>query len=199
MRRSIFCNGVSKRFVYRFVGWGGIPLKPKCFSLGSRHTPRWASIWSVIASIASAAAGLRAAVCWSRPPLTAPSSSASSSSRRVLRGVICSSAVASASRSARYGSWTACVVMSWRTAAAHAAVRQLITTHAVQEPYRADLEALATALEQITPRSTRRLEELAEELGAVRGGLLQQTAARNPAAAEAIDAITDQIDAHLGV
>ena len=78
-------------------------------------------------------------------------------------------------------------------------MRQLITTHAVQEPYRADLEALATALEQITPRSTRRLEELAEELGAVRGGLLQQTAARNPGAAEAIDAITDQIDAHLGV
>ena len=86
-----------------------------------------------------------------------------------------------------------------KTAAWAAAVRQLITTHAVQEPYRADLEALATALEQITPRSTRRLEELAEELGAVRGGLLQQTAARNPAAAEAIDAITDQIDAHLGV
>ncbi len=86
-----------------------------------------------------------------------------------------------------------------KTAAWAAAVRQLITTHAVQEPYRADLESLAGDLEQTTPRSTRRLEELAEELGAVRGGLLQQTAARNPAAAEAIDAIAGQIDAHLGV
>ena len=86
-----------------------------------------------------------------------------------------------------------------KTAAWAAAVRQLIAAHNVQEPYRADLEALAAALEQTTPRSTRRLEELAEELGAVRGGLLQQTAARNPAAAEAIDAIADEIDAHLGV
>src|SRR6266498_5146330 len=32
------CNVVSKRFGYRFVGWGGIPLKPKPFRLGSRHT-----------------------------------------------------------------------------------------------------------------------------------------------------------------
>src|SRR5437867_360580 len=37
MRHSISCNAVSKHFDDRFVGWGGIPLKPKCFSLGSRH------------------------------------------------------------------------------------------------------------------------------------------------------------------
>jgi hypothetical protein len=37
MQRSIFCNEVSKHFGYRFVGWGGIPLKPKSFRLGSRH------------------------------------------------------------------------------------------------------------------------------------------------------------------
>ena len=86
-----------------------------------------------------------------------------------------------------------------KTAAWALAVRQLITTHAVQEPYRADLVALAGELEQTRPTSKQRLEALAEELGAVRGGLLQQTAARNPAAAEAIDAITDEIDAYLRV
>ena len=86
-----------------------------------------------------------------------------------------------------------------KTAARVTAVRQVIATHNVQEPYRAELEALAGELEQTTARSKRRLEELAEELGAVRNGLLQQTPACNPAAAAAIDAIRDEIDTHLGV
>jgi DNA-binding NarL/FixJ family response regulator len=37
MQHSISCNGVSKHSLFDRVGWGGIPLKPKCFSLGSRH------------------------------------------------------------------------------------------------------------------------------------------------------------------
>src|SRR5689334_12306727 len=37
MRRSTFFNVACKHFGCRFVDWGGSPLKPKCFSLGSRH------------------------------------------------------------------------------------------------------------------------------------------------------------------
>src|SRR5438128_1122150 len=37
MRRSISCNGVSKHFDCKAVDWGGSPLKPTCFSRGSRH------------------------------------------------------------------------------------------------------------------------------------------------------------------
>jgi hypothetical protein len=40
-RRATFCNGDSFRFACSVVGWGGIPLKPKSFSLGSRHASRY--------------------------------------------------------------------------------------------------------------------------------------------------------------
>jgi hypothetical protein len=37
MRHSISCTVVSKHSGFDRVGWGGIPLKPKPFGLGSRH------------------------------------------------------------------------------------------------------------------------------------------------------------------
>ena len=45
MRRSIFCNVVSKHSIVDGVGWGGIPLKPKPKGLGAVTSQFWANVY----------------------------------------------------------------------------------------------------------------------------------------------------------